>query len=250
MVELYQDTLVDLLLPKNAKRLRLDIKKDSKGMVSVENVTVVSISTYEELKTIIQRGSEQRHTTGTLMNEQSSRSHLIVSVIIESTNLQTQAIARGKLSFVDLAGSERVKKSGSAGNQLKEAQSINKSLSALGDVISALSSGNQHIPYRNHKLTMLMSDSLGGNAKTLMFVNISPAESNLDETHNSLTYASRVRSIVNDPSKNVSSKEVARLKKLVGYWKEQAGRKGDDEDLEEIQDERPTKDKTDGRHSM
>ncbi|XP_049381809.1 kinesin-like protein KIN-14E [Solanum stenotomum] len=250
MVELYQDTLVDLLLPKQAKRLKLDIKKDSKGMVSVENVTVVSISTYEELKTIIQRGSEQRHTTGTLMNEQSSRSHLIVSVIIESTNLQTQAIARGKLSFVDLAGSERVKKSGSAGNQLKEAQSINKSLSALGDVISALSSGNQHIPYRNHKLTMLMSDSLGGNAKTLMFVNISPAESNLDETHNSLTYASRVRSIVNDPSKNVSSKEVARLKKLVSYWKEQAGRKGDDEELEEIQDERPTKDKTDGRYSM
>ncbi|KAM7529462.1 hypothetical protein LguiB_032872 [Lonicera macranthoides] len=250
MVELYQDTLVDLLLPKHAKRLKLDIKKDSKGMVSVENVTVVSISTYDELKGIIQRGSEQRHTTGTLMNEQSSRSHLILSVIIESTNLQTQSVARGKLSFVDLAGSERVKKSGSAGNQLKEAQSINKSLSALGDVISALSSGNQHIPYRNHKLTMLMSDSLGGNAKTLMFVNISPAESNLEESYNSLTYASRVRSIVNDPSRNVSSKEVARLKKLVGYWKEQAGRRGDEEDLEEIQEERPVKDKSDGRHSM
>lgn len=89
---------------------------------------------------------------------------------------------------MDLAGSERVKKSGSAGNQLKEAQSINKSLSALGDVISALSSGGQHIPYRNHKLTMLMSDSLGGNAKTLMFVNVSPTESSLDETHNSLMY--------------------------------------------------------------
>lgn len=95
-----------------------------------------------------------------------------------------------QLSFVDLAGSERVKKSGSSGSQLKEAQSINKSLSALGDVISALSSGGQHIPYRNHKLTMLMSDSLGGNAKTLMFVNVSPAESNLDETYNSLTYVS------------------------------------------------------------
>ncbi|KAK2967152.1 hypothetical protein RJ640_026543 [Escallonia rubra] len=250
MVELYQDTLVDLLLPKQAKRLKLDIKKDSKGMVSVENVTVVAISTYDELKSIIQRGSEQRHTTGTLMNEQSSRSHLILSIIIESTNLQTQSVARGKLSFVDLAGSERVKKSGSSGNQLKEAQSINKSLSALGDVISALSSASQHIPYRNHKLTMLMSDSLGGNAKTLMFVNISPAESNLDETYNSLTYASRVRSIVNDPSKNVSSKEVARLKKLVSYWKEQAGRRGDDEDLEEIQEERLTKDKTDSRHSL
>lgn len=95
-----------------------------------------------------------------------------------------------QLSFVDLAGSERVKKSGSAGNQLKEAQSINKSLSALGDVISALSTGGQHIPYRNHKLTMLMSDSLGGNAKTLMFVNVYPAESNLDETYNSLVYVS------------------------------------------------------------
>lgn len=91
-----------------------------------------------------------------------------------------------QLSFVDLAGSERIKKSGSSGHQLKEAQSINKSLSALGDVIGALSSDGQHVPYRNHKLTMLMSDSLGGNAKTLMFVNVSPAESNLDETHNSL----------------------------------------------------------------
>lgn len=93
-----------------------------------------------------------------------------------------------QLSFVDLAGSERIKKSGSSGHQLKEAQSINKSLSALGDVIGALSSDGQHVPYRNHKLTMLMSDSLGGNAKTLMFVNVSPAESNLDETHNSLMY--------------------------------------------------------------
>ncbi|XP_071735356.1 kinesin-like protein KIN-14E isoform X1 [Rutidosis leptorrhynchoides] len=250
MLELYQDTLVDLLASKQAKRAKLEIKKDSKGMVTVDNATVIPISTYDDLKSIIQRGTDQRHTTETLMNEESSRSHLILSIIIESTNLQTQSIARGKLSFVDLAGSERVKKSGSSGNQLKEAQSINKSLSALGDVISALSSGNQHIPYRNHKLTMLMSDSLGGNAKTLMFVNISPAESNLEETHNSLTYASRVRSIVNDPSKNVSSKEVARLKKLVSYWKEQAGKRGDDDELVEIQDERTPRDKNDNRHSM
>ncbi|KAG5534424.1 hypothetical protein RHGRI_022523 [Rhododendron griersonianum] len=244
MVELYQDVLVDLLLPKNSKRLKLDIKKDSKGMVSIDNVTVVSISTLDELNSIIRRGSEQRHTSGTGTNEHSSRSHVILSIVVESTNLQTQSVARGKLSFVDLAGSERTKKSGSHGVQLKEAQSINKSLSALGDVISALFSGNQHIPYRNHKLTMLMSDSLGGNAKTLMFVNISPAETNLDETNNSLTYASRVRAVVNDPKKNVSSKEVLRLKKLLAYWKEKAGRKGDDEDLEEIQEDRLTEEIT------
>lgn len=247
MVELYQDTLVDLLLPKNAKRMKLEIKKDTKGMVMVENITVVSISTYEELEAIVSKGIERRHTSGTQMNTESSRSHLILSIIIESTNLQTQVQVKGKLSFVDLAGSERVKKSGSTGNQLKEAQSINKSLSALGDVISALASEGQHIPYRNHKLTMLMSDSLGGNAKTLMFVNISPAESNLDETHNSLTYATRVRSIINDASKNVTPKEVARLKKLVAYWKEQAGRRVDDEELEDITEERGIRDKNDGR---
>ncbi|KAJ4778873.1 Kinesin-like protein KIN-14I [Rhynchospora pubera] len=241
MVELYQDTLVDLLLPKNAKRMKLEVKKDSKGVVSIENVTIVDISSFDELKSIIVRGSVQRHTAGTQLNDESSRSHLILSIIMESTDLQTQSHARGKLSFVDLAGSERVKKSGVAGNQLKEAQSINKSLSALGDVIGALASENgsgKHIPYRNHKLTMLMSDSLGGNAKTLMFVNVSPAESNLEETYNSLMYASRVRCIVNDTSKNVATKEAMRLKKLVAYWKEQAGKKGEDEELEEIQDER------------
>ncbi|KAI0502235.1 hypothetical protein KFK09_017182 [Dendrobium nobile] len=243
MVELYQDTLVDLLLSKNAKRFKLEIKKDSKGMVSIENVTILQVSSFEELMAVIQMGSERRHVAGTQMNDDSSRSHLILSIIIESTNLQTQTIARGKLSFVDLAGSERIKKSGSSGNQLKEAQSINKSLSALGDVISALCSEDQHIPYRNHKLTMLMSDSLGGNAKTLMFVNASPAETNLDETYNSLVYASRVRCIVNDPSKNVSSKEIARLKKMVAYWKEQAGKRGDDEEMEEILEERPSRER-------
>lgn len=247
MVELYQDNLVDLLLPKNATRQKLEIKKDSKGVVTVENVTLVNISSYEELRAIIARGSERRHTAGTNMNDESSRSHLILSIIIESTNLQSQSYARGKLSFVDLAGSERVKKSGSAGKQLKEAQSINKSLSALADVISALSSDGQHIPYRNHKLTMLMSDSLGGNAKTLMFVNVSPAESNLEETYNSLMYASRVRCIVNDTSKHVAPKEIMRLKKLISYWKEQAGKRSEGDELEEIQEERISKEKTDTR---
>nr|AEV40997.1 putative kinesin motor domain-containing protein [Oryza minuta] len=247
MVELYQDNLVDLLLAKNATRQKLEIKKDSKGVVTVENVTAVNISSFEELRAIILRGSERRHTAGTNMNDESSRSHLILSIIIESTNLQTQSYARGKLSFVDLAGSERVKKSGSAGKQLKEAQSINKSLSALADVIGALSSDGQHIPYRNHKLTMLMSDSLGGNAKTLMFVNVSPAESNLEETYNSLMYASRVRCIINDTSKHVAPKEIMRLKKLIAYWKEQAGKRSEDDDLEEIQEERTPKEKADNR---
>jgi hypothetical protein len=241
MLEIYQDTLIDLLLPKNGgKPKRLDIKKDSKGMVVVENATLVPIVSRDELESIVAKGLEKRHTSGTQMNAESSRSHLILSIIIESTNLQTQVLVRGKLSFVDLAGSERVKKSGSSGEQLKEAQSINKSLSALGDVISALATEEQHIPYRNHKLTMLMSDSLGGNAKTLMFVNISPADSNLDETHNSLCYATRVRSIINEASKNLTTKEIVHLKKQISYWKEKAGNFGGEE-LEEVVEERYSK---------
>lgn len=234
-------------MPKHGKRQKLEVKKDSKGLVMVENATVLSISTREELEVVVAKGLEKRHTSGTQMNAESSRSHLILSIVVESTNLQTQVQVKGKLSFVDLAGSERIKKSGSSGEQLKEAQSINKSLSALGDVISALSTETQHIPYRNHKLTMLMSDSLGGNAKTLMFVNISPADLNIDETHNSLCYATRVRSIINDASRNMSSKEVIRLKKLISYWKEQAGRRPDDEELEEISEERHVKEKGSSR---
>ncbi|KAG0610249.1 hypothetical protein M758_7G050400 [Ceratodon purpureus] len=242
MLEIYQDSLIDLLLPKNTgKPRKLEIKKDSKGMVVVENATLLPIASHDELQAIVHKGLERRHTSGTQMNAESSRSHLILSVIIESTNRQSQVLVKGKLSFVDLAGSERVKKSGSSGEQLKEAQSINKSLSALGDVISALATEEQHIPYRNHKLTMLMSDSLGGNAKTLMFVNISPAESNLDETHNSLCYATRVRSIINDASKNTTTKEILRLKKQITFWKEQAGRMGEPEDLEEVMDDRVPK---------
>ncbi|KAJ7514668.1 hypothetical protein O6H91_23G054700 [Diphasiastrum complanatum] len=218
------------------KRERKKILSSMKGMVVVENATLVTIFTRGDLDEIVAEGLQKRHTCGTNMNAESSRSHVVLSIIIESTNSQTQTLVKGKLSFVDLAGSERIKKSGSAGEQLKEAQSINKSLSALGDVISALAMEEQHIPYRNHKLTMLMSDSLGGNAKTLMFVNVAPTESNLLETHNSLSYATRVRSITNDPTKNTSSKEIIRLKKQIGYWREQAGKKIDEEELDEIQD--------------
>jgi len=162
---------------------------------------MIPVSSADAALALIEEGLAKRHTAGTAMNRESSRSHLIISLVVEATNLQTQSQARGKLSFVDLAGSERVKKSGSTGENLKEAQAINKSLSALGDVISALASEQPHIPYRNHKLTMLMSDSLGGNAKTLMFVNVSPSDANLDESQNSLTYATRVRTIKNDARK-------------------------------------------------
>jgi hypothetical protein len=177
MLELYQDTLVDLLLPeqRGVERPRLDIKKDAKGWVTVTNATWRDPEGYTELIGVVDEGSARRRVANTQMNTESSRSHSVFSVVIESTDLQTQTVTKGKLSFVDLAGSERVKKSGATGEQLKEAQAINLSLAALGNVISALATDAPHVPYRDHKLTMLMSDSLGGSAKTLMFVNISPA---------------------------------------------------------------------------
>ncbi|EFN56078.1 hypothetical protein CHLNCDRAFT_145586 [Chlorella variabilis] len=247
MLELYCDDLTDLLAEhkkgdKLYKQPRLEIKKDPKGVVTVPGATIVdNISSPRELMDVIEAGLARRRVSSTQMNRESSRSHLIITICIESTNLQTQNVARGKLSFVDLAGSERVKKSGSVGEQLKEAQAINKSLSALGNVISALATEQGHVPYRDHKLTMLMSDSIGGTAKTLMFVNVSPVDANLDETQNSLQYAQRVSTIRNDVSKNENSADVLRLKRQVDYWKEQAGlppHKRDYVDLEEIADQK------------
>jgi uncharacterized coiled-coil DUF342 family protein len=237
MLELYRDDLIDLLLPPGVVETpKLEIKKDKKGWVTVPNATVVSVTSAEEINNVVQAGLKVRKTAGTKMNVESSRSHLIFSIVMESTDLQTGAVTKGKLSFVDLAGSERVKKSGAQGDTLKEAQAINKSLSALGDVISALASEQQHIPYRNHKLTMLMSDSLGGNAKTLMFVNVSPTDGNVEETQNSLTYATRVRTIKNNMGKTVESKEVLELKQQIAHWRQKAGEV--ESNLVEIDDSR------------
>merc|ERR1719361_91909 len=120
---------------------------------------------------------------------------------IVSCNNETKEVLKGKLLICDLAGSERLSKSGVTGDGQKEAIEINKSLTALGDVIEALTKGAKVIPYRNHKLTQLMQDSLGGSAKTLMFVNCSPANSNSDETLNSLKYATRAKKITNTAKK-------------------------------------------------
>uniref|UniRef100_A0A7M5X8X7 Kinesin motor domain-containing protein n=1 Tax=Clytia hemisphaerica TaxID=252671 RepID=A0A7M5X8X7_9CNID len=228
MMELYRDNLIDLFA--DAKNpAKLDIKKDKKGMVVVTGALVKEASNAEELMTLFEEGSSSRHIASTKMNAESSRSHLVLSIVIESTNLTSGVVVKGKLSLVDLAGSERANKTGATAEQLKEAQSINKSLSALGDVISALSSEQSFIPYRNNKLTMLMQDSLGGNAKTLMFVNISPADYNADETITSLTYASRVKLITNDASKNSDNKEIARLKGIIAKMKK--GESVDDDDV-------------------
>jgi len=216
MVELHLDTLKDLLQGQE-NRKPLEIKEDSKGMIYIQNVTIKQAPTKEDLSKIIKQGMMNRTTSGTAMNDFSSRSHLIVNIVIEIHNLHTDQRTIGKLSLVDLAGSERASKAQTNTRQLNEAKAINKSLSALGDVISALSSQvlgdkDRFVPYRNNKLTMLMKDCLGGTAKTLMFVNVSPADDNFEETQTSLNYATRVKLIVNETVKNIETKEFSKMK--------------------------------------
>lgn len=164
----------------------------------------------------------------TEMNKDSSRSHSIFVVRIETSEMVMgeERIKAGKLNLVDLAGSERQSKTKATGQRLKEATKINLSLSALGNVISALVEGKgKHIPYRDSKLTRLLQDSLGGNTKTIMIANVSPADYNYDETLSTLRYANRAKNIKNAPKINEDPKdallreyqtEIAKLKEMLG----------------------------------
>merc|ERR550534_1551315 len=227
MVELYCNDLVDLLRPKKGKPDDLNIKRDSGGRVYIENVTEKDVNSADEIENYMKIGFDKRHVSATKMNAGSSRSHLIVSILINVINKTSKKEWNGKITLCDLAGSERLKKSEASGDQIKEAVAINKSLTALGDVIEALTSGSKHVPYRNHRLTELMSDSLGGNAKTLMFVNCSPAKDNIDETQSSLGYATRAKQITNSASKESGGgKEVARLKEVIATMAKELKAKG------------------------
>eukprot|EP00927_Polykrikos_kofoidii_P033161 TRINITY_DN28068_c0_g1_i2.p1 TRINITY_DN28068_c0_g1~~TRINITY_DN28068_c0_g1_i2.p1 ORF type:complete len:1273 (+),score=350.36 TRINITY_DN28068_c0_g1_i2:78-3896(+) len=208
MCELYRNEIYDLLSKNtSASKGKLQIRMDKTGTVMVEHLTEEECCNASQLTALLERGTEQRTVAATNMNSESSRSHLIFVVKIVSVNRETQEQLRGKVLICDLAGSERLKKSMVKEDMQKEAIEINKSLTALGDVIESLTKGQKQIPYRNHKLTQLMQDSLGGTAKTLMFVNCSPANSNADETLMSLKYATRAKQIKNSSKKKVVAQE-------------------------------------------
>jgi hypothetical protein len=159
---------------------------------------------------LMEEGNKSRVTGATLMNLTSSRSHSIFTINVEMcTKFDGEDKYKvGKLNLVDLAGSERQSKTGATGDRFKEATKINLSLSALGNVISALVDGkSKHIPYRDSKLTRLLQDSLGGNTKTLMVAAISPAADNYEETLSTLRYANRAKNIKNKPKINEDPKD-------------------------------------------
>ncbi|KAM9296489.1 kinesin-like protein KIF3B [Gastrophryne carolinensis] len=222
-LEIYQEEIRDLLSKDQSKRLELKERPDTG--IYVKDLSSFVTKSVKEIEHVMNVGNQNRSVGATNMNEHSSRSHAIFMITIECSQIGLDGenhIRVGKLNLVDLAGSERQAKTGAQGERLKEATKINLSLSALGNVISALVDGKStHIPYRDSKLTRLLQDSLGGNAKTVMVANIGPASYNVEESMTTLRYANRAKNIKNKPRVNEDPKdallrefqeEIARLK--------------------------------------
>ncbi len=237
-LEIYMEEIRDLLAKDQTRRLELKERPDTG--VYVKDLSSFVCKSQSEIEHVMSVGNQNRKVGPTNMNVHSSRSHAIFIITVECSSKPDpdtgkSHIRAGKLNLVDLAGSERQAKTGAAGERLKEAITINLSLAALGNVISALVDGKStYVPYRDSKLTRLLQDSLGGNAKTVMVANIGPAGYNYEETITTLRYANRAKNIKNKPRINEDPKdallrefqeEIARLKAKLGN-KERGGSGG------------------------
>ncbi|CAH2001130.1 unnamed protein product [Acanthoscelides obtectus] len=193
--EIYMDKIRDLL---DVSKVNLSVHEDKNRVPYVKGATERFVSSPEEVFEAIEEGKSNRHIAVTNMNEHSSRSHSVFLINVKQENLENQKKLSGKLYLVDLAGSEKVSKTGAEGTVLDEAKNINKSLSALGNVISALADGNKsHIPYRDSKLTRILQESLGGNARTTIVICCSPASFNEAETKSTLEFGKRAKTVKN-----------------------------------------------------
>ncbi|XP_037382435.1 kinesin-like protein KIF13B isoform X2 [Talpa occidentalis] len=205
-MEIYNEKVRDLLDPKGSRQT-LKVREHSVLGPYVDGLSKLAVRSYKDIESLMSEGNKSRTVAATNMNEESSRSHAVFKITLTHTLCDVQSGTSGekvgKLSLVDLAGSERATKTGAAGDRLKEGSNINKSLTTLGLVISALadqSAGknkNKFVPYRDSVLTWLLKDSLGGNSKTAMVATVSPAADNYDETLSTLRYADRAKNIVN-----------------------------------------------------
>ncbi|GAV71260.1 Kinesin domain-containing protein [Cephalotus follicularis] len=199
MLEIYNETIRDLLSINRSSGMengvagkQYTIKHDANGNTHVSDLTIIDVCSITEISSLLRQAAQSRSVGKTQMNEQSSRSHFVFTLRISGVNENTEQQVQGILNLIDLAGSERLSKSGSTGDRLKETQAINKSLSCLSDVIFALAKKEDHVPFRNSKLTYLLQPCLGGDSKTLMFVNISPDPASVGESLCSLRFAARV----------------------------------------------------------
>lgn len=196
-LEIYNETVIDLLATNNLNKTHAIKHDEANHTTSITNLTTFNLTSKEQAESIFEKASLNRSTAFTQSNLRSSRSHSIFILNLRGQNSKTGHKSAGVLNLVDLAGSERLSNSHATGDRLKETQAINRSLSCLGDVIHALGqlqngATQHHIPFRNSKLTYLLKNSLGGDSKTLMFVNISPYLTNFNESINSLRFATKV----------------------------------------------------------
>ncbi|XP_050277519.1 kinesin-like protein KIN-14T [Quercus robur] len=200
MLEIYMGNIKDLLVPQPRKAMDpmppcLSIQTDPKGGIEIDNLVAIQVSDFKQALRLYRLGCQSRSTASTNSNMNSSRSHSLIRISITCFDAPERRRETNKVWFVDLGGSERILKTKAWGRRLEEGKAINLSLSALGDVISALQRKRFHIPYRNSKLTQVLKDSLGKDSKTLMLVHVSPKEEDLCETICSLNFATRARSI-------------------------------------------------------
>ncbi|CAN1860083.1 Kinesin-like protein KIN-14I [Linum perenne] len=229
MIEIYNEQVRDLLVSDGSNK-RLEIRNSSQTGLNVPDANLVPVSSTSDVIDLMNLGHRNRVVGATALNDRSSRSHSCLTVHVQGKDLTSGNILRGCMHLVDLAGSERVDKSEVRGDRLKEAQHINRSLSALGDVIASLAQKNPHVPYRNSKLTQLLQDSLGGQAKTLMFVHVSPEPDAVGETISTLKFAERVATVELGAARvNKDSSDVKELKEQIATLKAALAKKRSNE---------------------
>jgi len=198
-VEIYLERIKDLLEAGNEN---LKIREHKAQGIYIEGVSQPYVGSPEEIFGLMEVASCARAVSATRMNDVSSRSHSVFVFRLIATHKVTQSKKMSKLMMVDLAGSEKTRKTQATGQRLEEAKEINKSLSALGNVINALTTQKKHVPYRDSKLTRLLSDSLGGNSKTCIIVTCSPCDYNVEETISTLRFGTNCKKVKNKPKVN------------------------------------------------
>ncbi|KAG2488239.1 hypothetical protein HYH03_013230 [Edaphochlamys debaryana] len=222
MLEIYNETIRDLLSEEQGKDNKLDIHVTQPSGLNVPGATQIPVDTTSDVLAMMRVGARNRHSAETRMNERSSRSHQVLTIIVDGVNRVTGAKSHACLHLVDLAGSERTDKSGVEGERMREANAINTSLSALGTVMNCLASKTKHVPFRDSKLTQLLQDSLQGNAKVTMLMHVAPEGSSHLETVSTLNFGNRVASVTLGQAKqNVESGKVFEAQETANRLKEQ-----------------------------
>jgi len=224
MLEIYNEQVRDLLATgAKQEKNNLDIKQDAAtGTMYCPGAVNQPVATMQDVLDFLALGQTNRAVASTNCNSESSRSHCVLSIQIKGEHRETGAQCGSRLHLIDLAGSERLSRSGVEGQQVKEAQSINKSLSSLGDVIAALHGNQKHIPFRNSKLTYLLQDSLSGSSKVLMLMQSSPRDADLNESVCTLRFAERVRATsIGAAKKNAESGDYAQCRQQLSQAKKE-----------------------------